>query len=54
MSIDKWCKNKHNRKLMKTNEQYEPMLEYWINSDFITIEEKIDAMKESGIEIFDI
>ena len=54
MSVDEWCKTKHNKKLMKTNKQYDPMLEYWLNTDFITIEEKIDAMKESGIEIFEI
>jgi len=54
ISIDTWCKNKHNQKLMKTNKLYEPMLEYWLNSDFITTEEKIEAMKESGIEIFEI
>jgi len=54
MSVDKWCKTKHNKKLMKNNKQYEPMLEYWLNSDFITAEEKIEAMEESGIEIFDI
>jgi len=54
MPIDTWYKNKHNQKLMRTNKQYEPMLEYWLNSDFITTEEKIEAMEESGIEIFEV
>jgi len=54
ISVDTWCKNKHNQKLMRSNKQYEPMLEYWLNSDFITTEEKIEAMEKSGIEIFEV
>ena len=54
ISLEKWCSYRRNKILMKTNELYKPMLEYWLNTDFITIEEKIDAMKESGIEIFEI
>ena len=53
-SLEEWCSNSNNQIFMRIDNLYRPILEYWLNSDFITTEEKIEAVKVSGIEIFDI
>jgi len=54
MDVKEWCNDKNNQKLMKTNRLYEPMLRYWLDSDFITIEEKFNVIQEINIQVFDI
>jgi len=54
MNVKEWCNNKHKQKLMKINKLYEPMLRYWLYSDFITVEERFDAIQETNVQNFDI
>ena len=55
MDVKEWCNNKHKQKLMKTNNLYEPMLEYWVTTDYFdSVEEKLNVIQETNVQVFDI